>query len=221
MWDYISKGQVFMWPLLACSVMVVSVIIERLLAMRRARREAVAFLRDFDRLVMQGDLRAAKDLCRRSPQALAGLMLAGIELFEEMKGQHDVAFIHEQVGRGIEDQSAAVVGELEAHLGILASIATVAPLMGFLGTVTGMIEAFDAIAAANDINARIVAAGIAEALITTATGLIIAIPAVLGFNYFTKQVELITRVMEASANALLGQLVRSLDAGSRREGPSS
>jgi biopolymer transport protein ExbB len=208
MWDYIVKGGIFMPALLAASTMAVAVMIERYVALRRARREVGAFLSDFDRHVRSGDLAAARALCESSAIPIAQMMLAGMHRYEELKGEDNAAFIHDQVNQAIEEQGKLAVQDLETHLGVLATCATVAPLLGFAGTVTGMINAFDAIAAASDVSVRVVAAGISEALITTAAGLFVAIPAVVAFNYYTKQVENMTTEMEGSANALLTTLTR-------------
>jgi biopolymer transport protein ExbB len=208
MWDLIVQGQWFMIPLLACSVLGIAVIVERWLTLRAQRREADAFLADFDKLIRLRDLAGARKLCEDKPSVMASMMVAGLARFEELREQDSVAFLHDQVNRSIEEQGAFAVSELEMHLGILASIGTVAPLLGFAGTVTGMIEAFGAIAQANDINVTLVAGGISEALITTATGLIVAIPTIIAFNYFTKQVGELTLAMEGSANAMLGEIVR-------------
>lgn len=208
MWELIVKGQWFMIPLLACSVLGIAVIVERWLTLRAQRREADAFLAEFDKLIRMRDLAAARQLCQDRPSIMAGMMVAGLERFEELREQDSVAFLHDQVNRSIEEQGTFAVSELEMHLGILASIGTVAPLLGFAGTVTGMIEAFGQIAQANDINVTLVAGGISEALITTAAGLIVAIPTIIAFNYFTKQVGQLTLAMEESANAMLGEIVR-------------
>ncbi len=208
MWELLVKGQWFMIPLAACSVIGIAVMLERLLTLRAQRREASAFLAEFDKLVKLRDLAAARKLCESRPNVMSAMMVAGLNRFDEMRRQDSVAFLHDQVNRSIEEQGTFAVAELEMHLGILASIGTVAPLLGFAGTVTGMIEAFDAIAQANDINVTLVAAGISEALITTAAGLLIAIPTIIAFNYFTKQVGELTLAMEGSANALLGEIVR-------------
>jgi biopolymer transport protein ExbB len=199
-----------MGPLIACSVLALAVIIERFLALRQARRQATAFLADFDRLVKAHDWDAARDLCRGAATPLAAMMLAGMQRFEEMRGEVNPAFVHEQVNAAIDEQGKFVVDELETHLGLLATAATISPLLGFAGTVTGMINAFNAIAGSNDISVGLVAAGISEALITTAAGLMIAIPSVVAYNYYTKQVETLTLTMEGSANRLLSTLTRSL-----------
>ncbi len=217
MWELIVKGQWFMAPLLVCSVLTIAVILDRFLALRAQRREAGAFLAEFDRLVQARDLAAARKFCESRPSVMAGMMLAGLNRYDELRRQDSLAFLHDQVNRSIEEHGSIAVAELETHLGMLAGVGTIAPLLGFAGTVTGMIEAFNAIAQANDINVTLVAAGISQALITTAAGLLIAIPAIIAFNYFTQQVGELTLAMEGSANSLLGELVRlAIDNGTQK-----
>lgn len=217
MWELIVKGQWFMVPLLMCSVLGIAVIVERYSALRKARGQTQQFLSAFDDRVKAGDMAGARTLCAQHDHALAEMMLAGMERSEQLSDEPSVAFVHEQVNHSIEEQGKYAVAELETHLGTLASVATIAPLLGFAGTVTGMIRAFDAIAAANDINVGLVAGGISEALITTASGLLVAIPCVVAFNYFTKQVESLTLAMEGSANALIRVLIDQ----SRRKGKAT
>jgi biopolymer transport protein ExbB len=109
----------------------------------------------------------------------------------------------EDIERALQEASSHELAQLERGLGILATIAMIAPLLGFLGTVTGMINSFDALAAVGLNNPAAVASGISEALITTATGLIIAIPIQMAYNYLVARVNGLVRDMEAAANAVL------------------
>ena len=97
---------------------------------------------------------------------------------------------------------------LERGLIWISSVTTIAPLMGFLGTVSGMINAFEAIAASEQVNAKLVASGISEALITTATGLIVAIPATIGYNYFVSSIDRFVIEMEETSAELIEELER-------------
>jgi biopolymer transport protein ExbB len=97
---------------------------------------------------------------------------------------------------------------LERGLIWISSVSTIAPLIGFLGTVSGMINAFEAIATSDTVNAQLVAAGISEALITTATGLVIAIPTSIGFNYFVSTIDRFVIEMEEASSELVDELHR-------------
>ncbi len=111
--------------------------------------------------------------------------------------------------KGIEREAAEVITLLERGLTILASVSTIAPLIGFLGTVSGMINAFDAIANADQVNAKVVAGGIKEALITTAAGLIVAIPAMSFYQILTGKVNGFATEVEESANRIYKEYLRN------------
>jgi biopolymer transport protein ExbB len=118
----------------------------------------------------------------------------------------------EDIEKTIENAALFEMGRLERFLPVLATTANVAPLLGFLGTVTGMIKSFDALAAAGLSNPGLVALGIKEALITTAAGLIIAIPVQLVYNYFMSRINKFVRDIETATNMLLetfGEMERS------------
>ncbi|HEX9639198.1 MAG TPA: MotA/TolQ/ExbB proton channel family protein, partial [Acidobacteriota bacterium] len=130
----------------------------------------------------------------------------------------------DEIELSLQDASAHELAVLERGLPVLATIAMIAPLLGFLGTVTGMINSFQALAAVGLNNPAEVAKGISEALITTATGLIIAIPVQMAYNYFVTRNNAIVRNMEAAANLVL-QAAADLQAAStqpeRRPGASA
>ena len=116
-------------------------------------------------------------------------------------------------GRDAVEKAIATAGTiemsfLERGLIWISSVTTIAPLMGFLGTVSGMINAFEAIAASEQVNAKLVASGISEALITTATGLIVAIPATIGYNYFVSAIDRFVIEMEETSAELIEELER-------------
>ena len=111
--------------------------------------------------------------------------------------------------KGIEREAGEVITLLERGLPILASVSTIAPLIGFLGTVSGMINAFDAIANADQVNAKVVAGGIKEALITTAAGLIVAIPAMSFYQILTGKVNGFATEVEEAANRIYKEYLRN------------
>ncbi|MDX1741532.1 MAG: MotA/TolQ/ExbB proton channel family protein, partial [Rhodothermales bacterium] len=134
---------------------------------------------------------------------VASIMKAGLLKFGQPK---------EDVEKTIENAALYEMSRLERGLVVLATTANVAPLLGFFGTVTGMIKSFDALAKAGLSNPGLVAAGISEALITTATGLAVAIPAQLAYNFFMSRINKFVRDIETSTNMLLetfGEMERS------------
>lgn len=193
--EYFRDGGPFMWPLLAFSVVALVVIIERLIALRRAKINITEFLAKIRKsLVVNRSIREAIKVCEEYRGPVASIMKAGLLKYGQPK---------EDVEKTIENAALYEMGRLERFLVVLATVANVAPLLGFLGTVTGMIKSFDALAEAGLSNPGLVAAGISEALITTAAGLSVAIPAQLFYNYFMSRINKFVRDIETSTNMLL------------------
>ncbi|HVR30816.1 MAG TPA: MotA/TolQ/ExbB proton channel family protein [Thermoanaerobaculia bacterium] len=203
-WNYMRQGGVVMWPLLAFSVAALAVTIERFIALRRARINVNEFLAKVRKaLVVNRSIREAIKICEQYRGPVASIMKAGLLKYGQPK---------EDIEKTIENAALFEMGRLERFLPVLATTANVAPLLGFLGTVTGMIRSFDALAAAGLSNPGLVALGIKEALITTATGLTIAIPVQLAYNYFMSRINKFVRDIETATNMLLetfGEMERS------------
>lgn len=194
MWSYVAKGGPVMWPLLLLSVLGIAVAVWRWMALRAATRNVVPFLRELRERLIAGEVDAAVEVCERHPSPVASIVKAGLLRSGRSK---------EDVERSLQEASSRELAALERGLPILATIAMIAPLLGFLGTVTGMINSFDALARVGLNNPAAVASGISEALITTAAGLIIAIPVQMAYNYFVSRVNDLVRDMEAAANIVL------------------
>jgi biopolymer transport protein ExbB len=194
------KGGVFMWPLLLAAVLAVAVIGERLYTMQRAHtdtRKLMTAVVASLRAKGAGGVDPALEICMRTRGPIAAILHAGL-----MKARRGPAAVE----KAIETSGSVELAFLQRGLIILSSIANLAPLLGFLGTVTGMIHAFEAIAAAEQVSSKVVANGIAEALITTLAGLVIAIPAQGAFNYFVSRIDRFVTEMEESAIELLDAL---------------
>lgn len=197
MWTYFLKGGPVMWPLLLLSVLGVTVIVWRWVALREATRGVPSFMSELRKKLLALDLPGAIQVCERAPGPVSMLVKAGLLRSERDK---------DKVEATLQDASAHELARLERGLPLLATVATIAPLLGFLGTVTGMIRSFDALASVGLNNPSAVAKGISEALITTAAGLMIAIPVQMAYNYFATRINSMTRAMEAAANAVLEAL---------------
>ncbi|MEZ5332926.1 MAG: MotA/TolQ/ExbB proton channel family protein [Thermoanaerobaculia bacterium] len=199
-----KDGGPFMWPLLIFSVIGLIFIIERFIALRRAKTDVNPFLAKIRKaLLVNRSLKDAIKVCESTGGPVASIMKAGLLKFGQPK---------EDVEKTIENAALFEVGRLEKNLVWLATIANVAPLVGFLGTVAGMINSFEALAEQGLTNPGAVAAGISEALITTAAGLVVAIPTQLAYNYFMNQINKYVRDIETSTNMLLetfGEMERS------------
>ena len=194
-WDYFEKGGPVMWPLLLFSILGVAFAVERFFALRRARINVNEFLAKVRKaLMVNRSLRDAVKLCEQYQGPVASVMKAGLLKFGQPK---------EDIEKTIENAALFEMGRLERGLAVLATTANVAPLLGFLGTVTGMINSFDALAKQGLSNPAAVFAGVSEALITTAAGLIIAIPVQLAYNYFMTRINKFVRDIETAANMLI------------------
>ena len=197
MWSYFDRGGPVMWPLLALSILGVTVMFWRGWAVRQATSGVVDFMKDLRGKLVNKDVPGAIAVCERHRGPVASIVKAGLLRYGRPK---------DQVERALEDASAHELAHLERGLPVLATVAMIAPLLGFLGTVTGMINSFEALASVGLNNPAAVAQGISEALITTAAGLLIAIPVQMAYNYFVTNVNAIVRNMESAAHVGLEAL---------------
>lgn len=199
-----------MIPLMLCSVVGLAIIVDRWFYLRTATQEVDALLPQITDLAKQEAIDEIEDLCRRKGGRLALIFEAGVAKYKQIQDEPNLDFIQAEINKVMEDASMLNTAELERRLPLLSSVGNVAPLFGFAGTVTGMIHAFERIAATANPSAQTVAVGIQEALVTTATGLIIAIPAVLLYNYFTTRIDALGIRTEECANGVVDMLVMSL-----------
>ena len=191
MMNFLMDGGWMMLPLVICSILLVAVIIDRCRAFRAAAKFDPKTLRErVVQLVSDGDVAGAAAACRESEGPVAAVLLTGLEKFVRLKQKgKSEAEIEAGVTKAMEDYAPKSLNGLEKRLGLMVLIASVSPLIGMCGTVTGMINSFSVMAEAAGLDPGAVAGGISEALITTAAGLIIAIPGVVAYNMFQKRVE--------------------------------
>lgn len=195
--QFFEDGGVFMWPLLACALLGLIVIVWKFISLTGTSSATRKVLEEVDGLIANHRLQEAKARCRDSDTPVAQILLAGLE-------KHDQG--SERVMAAIENEGMIQMSRLESGLVWLATIANVAPLLGFLGTVAGMIIAFGAIELAGEVDATLVAGGIKVALITTATGLTIAIPVNIAHNYFVAKIDGLVIEMEETSQRLIETL---------------
>ena len=179
-----------MWPILACSVIAMAIIVERLWAYRRRKVLPSNLVAQIWQLHQNNQLTAAHIATVRKSSALGRILAAGL-----VNRKHS----REVMKEAIEEEGRQVVHELERYLNTLGTIANISPLLGLLGTVIGMIKVFTAITSAGVGNPAVLAGGISEALITTAAGLSVAIPAVIFHRYLSGRVDRIVLSMEEQA----------------------
>ncbi|MBT8387981.1 MAG: MotA/TolQ/ExbB proton channel family protein [Ignavibacteria bacterium] len=192
LFDIFLKGGVLMWAILLSSVIGLSVVIDRFITLRKAKINVPAFIIRLRGFVKNKDMNGALSFCMQEKSPMANMVRKGLKKFN---------LGHERVKEAIENAGRQKVSKLEKGLSILATVAGVAPLLGFLGTVTGMIQAFMTIEdLAGAANPSDLAGGIWEALTTTAFGLIVGIPALAFYNYFVNRVKQFVGDMETVAN---------------------
>ncbi len=195
-----EAGGPFMWPLLIASIIGFAISFERLFYFSFHKFTKKSFEQDIKDLLEADGLKGVYSYIEKYQQFLISKILKeGLEV----SNQNPDNFI-----KGVEREANIYFALAERGLPVLAAISTIAPLIGFLGTVSGMIGAFDAIATADTVNAKIVAAGIKEALITTAAGLIVAVPVMAFFQYFQNKVNNFSAEIETIANHIYKELLR-------------
>ncbi len=193
--ELIGRGGVLMIPILFCSVLALTVIVERAITLHRTQAGGGIFFQEIEALVRRNKIVDAIKLCDRADGSIPRIIKSGLL-------RHDRT--PEDVREAIEETAAFEVPFLERYLGILATIATVTPLLGLLGTVTGLIRAFMVIQMKGGlVNPADLAGGIWEALITTVAGLSVAIPTYVAYNYYVNRVNTLITEMEKSASRFL------------------
>ncbi len=197
MWELFQKGGVVMYPIALCSIFALAIFLERLWTYQRTRRLMRILAQDIEPLAAKHRFDEAIAVCHRSESALAPVLVAALRLAGRPRTQ--IKAVAEEVGRR---QAAPLV----KFLGLLGTIATIAPLLGLLGTVMGMIQAFNVIATQGVGTPATLGGGISTALITTAAGLTIAIPVILAHRFLTSRVEQLGLEMEEFALRLVDLL---------------
>ena len=193
--DIFLKGGFIMWPILLSSIIGLAVSIDRFIMLRKAKINVPAFMVRIRGFIKKKDISGAISYCMQEKSPVANIVRKGLKKYK---------YGHDRVKDAIENAGSQEISKLEKGLSVLASVAGIAPLLGFLGTVTGMIQAFMTIQdLAGAANPSDLAGGIWEALITTAFGLIIGIPAFALYNYFLSAVKKLVGEMETVANDVI------------------
>jgi len=185
------------WPLALCVVVGIIVIIWKFFSLMAKSTSTRKILKEVDELLAGQRIDEALELTRESASPAANILYAGLERHEEGT---------DRVMKAIENQGLIELSKLERGLVVLATLTNIAPLLGFLGTVIGMIIAFQSIEAAGEVEATLVAGGIKVALLTTAAGLTIAIPVSIAHNYFVSRIDSLVIDMEESAQKMIDAL---------------
>ena len=197
--EVFEKGGVLMYPIFISSLVAVTIFFERMFYLKGIKTKTKRFVLRLNNLIKKGSINLAISACRKSPTPISQIMLAGLMKYGQSR---------KEIKEAIEDSANQEIPLLEKHLSTLATIGNITPLLGLLGTVFGMIKAFNVIAVMGVGKPEALAGGISEALLTTAFGLSIAIPTIVIYNYLSNRVDKIIREMEMSCVDLLDLLTR-------------
>lgn len=196
---FIEGGAEFMGIVLITLILGLAICIERIIYLNLATPNSKKLLAEIESALQSGGIEAAKEVCRNTRGPVASIFYQGLERSSEGI---------EMVEKSIVSYGSVQMGLLERNVSWISLFIALAPMLGFMGTVIGMIEAFDAIEAAGDISPSLVAGGIKVALLTTVFGLIVAIILQIFYNYIIAKVDSIVNNMEDASITLVDMLVR-------------
>jgi biopolymer transport protein ExbB len=201
MWELLQKGGPMMYLILLSSVLAFGVFIERVIHLNMARIDAQKFMDDITAVLKRNKIIEAIEMCNKMPGPVAHIVKAGILKHDRSKPE---------IKEAVEEAAQLEIPRLEKHLPVLATVAHIAPLLGLLGTVTGMIKAFQVIQQKAvmmvPVNPGDLSGGIWESLLATVAGLSVAIPTYVAYNYLVSQVDAFIYDMERSATDLVNIL---------------
>ena len=201
MLEWIIRGGPMMVPILLCSVLALAIILERFMYLQKIKLDTKKFMSEVSDSLIRNRAMDAINICEQMPGALPNVLKAGILKYDRTR---------QEIKEAVEDAALHEIPRMERNISILATIAHISTLLGLLGTVIGMIEVFQKIqeksAALSPVTPADLSAGIWQALIATAAGLIVAIPTITAYNYFVSRVNNFILQMEISATDLVNIL---------------
>lgn len=196
---FIEGGPLFMTPILICLILGLAIVIERIIYLNLSTTNTKKLLNDIESALAKGGVEQAKQICRNTKGPVASIFYQGLDR------EHEGIDI---VEKSIVAYGGVQMGNLERGLIWVSLCIALAPMLGFFGTVVGMVNAFDAIEAAGDISPSLVAGGIKIALITTLAGLLVAIILQVFYNYLVSKIDSLVNEMEDSSISLIDLLVK-------------
>ncbi len=197
MQKFLEGGWEWMLPVLLCLVIGLSVAVERIIYLTLATINTKKFIAEIETTLNEEGLEAAKELCRNTRGPIASIYYQGLDRYEQGL---------DSVEKAVVSYGSVQTGLMESGLSWVGLFIALAPMLGFMGTVVGMIGAFDSIQAAGDISPTLVAGGIKVALLTTLMGLIVAVILQLFYNYIISKIDSLVNDMEDSSITLVDML---------------
>ena len=196
---FIEGGPFFMGIVLLCLILGLAIAIERIIYLNLATTNSKKLTQDVEDALNSGGIEAAKEVCRNTKGPVASIFYQGLDRADE-----DI----DAAEKAVVAYGGVQMGQLEKNVSWISLFIALAPMLGFMGTVLGMIDAFDKIEAAGDMNPSLVAGGIKVALLTTVFGLVVAIILQIFYNYIISKIDSIVNDMEDSSISLIDLLVR-------------
>lgn len=197
LWYLLKEGGILMIPLALCSMLAIYIFVERFIAIRRYAKTPADFMMRINEKVKEGNIQGAQSLCKNYDGSVPAVIL---------KGVNRIGKPIDHIEKSMENAGRLEVYKMEKNLGILTTIAGIAPMFGFLGTIAGMIILFFNIQQANQIQIGLLAGGIYTKMVTSAVGLIIGLLAYVGANYLNAQIDKNVNKMESATNDFLDML---------------
>ncbi|MDD3925900.1 MAG: MotA/TolQ/ExbB proton channel family protein [bacterium] len=197
MLQYFLKGGPVMYPLLVCSIIALAVSLERFYHLRRAGINASRLMSQIKAKISRGGVEEALGICEETPGPVARVLAASLAAYDRNR---------EEIREVVKASALVEIPRLERFMGLLSTMITVSPMLGLLGTISGLIKIFNVISGGEIGNYTALSAGIAEALITTFTGLLIAIPFMIVYNALSGKVDGIINEMEQRSIELVNYM---------------
>ncbi len=197
--QFMEGGPLFMSIILLCLIIGLGLCVERIIYLNLAHTNTSKLLNKVEDALKTGGVDAAKDVCRNTRGPVASIYYQGLDRYNEGM---------EVVEKSIVSYGSVLMGRLEMNLTWISLFIAIAPMLGFMGTVIGMIGAFDAIARAGDISPTIVADGIKVALLTTVFGLIVAVILQIFYNYIVSKIDTMVNTMEDATISFMDILIK-------------
>ena len=194
MQKFLEGGWGWMLPILLCLVIGLAIAIERILFLSLSTVNAKKLVANVEEALKNGGLEAAKEVCRNTRGPIASIFYQGLDRYNQGL---------DSVEKAVVSYGSVQTGQMESGLSWIGLFIALSPMLGFMGTVVGMIDAFDAIQAAGDISPTLVAGGIKVALLTTLMGLIAAVILQLFYNYIIAKIDSLVNAMEDSSISLM------------------
>jgi len=211
-WQIFKAGGPLMWPILLCSIFALAITMEKLLHLHKIRIDVKGFLDSVIEKLKHANVKEAVSICEKTNAPVSNILKAGILKYNASR---------DEIKEAMEDASLYEVPRLEKNLSALATIAHISPLLGLLGTVTGMVRAFQVIqvkaTSLNPVSPGDLAGGIWEALLTTVAGLMVAIPTYVAYNFFVSRVNSIIVNMERAATELVNFITQHSGLARKKE----